>query len=225
MGSIRRAGAPLVYLITDHRATNGRALPEVVARALDGLVVGPPRCRPHPPSSVAVQLRDKDLGGRALFDLGVELRALTSARGVRLFVNDRVDIALAVGADGVHLGDGALAVDDVNALAPEIEIALSTHASAQVALAAADPRVSFVVFGPVFDTPSKRAFGPAQGLSALQAACGLQIPILALGGVEPKAVPACMAAGAAGVACVRGILADDDPAKALRAFFGAIEST
>ena len=70
------------------------------------------------PADVAVQLREKDLEGRALFEIGRRLRAVTTASGVRLFINERVDIALAVGADGVHLGGGALAVDDISAIAP-----------------------------------------------------------------------------------------------------------
>jgi thiamine-phosphate pyrophosphorylase len=142
-----------------------------------------------------------------------------------LFVNDRVDVALAVGADGVHLGGGALTVDDTQALAPRMRIALSTHTMGEVSLAAADPRVSFVVFGPIFDTPSKRAFGPPQGLPSLRAACSAPIPVLALGGVGPDQIPACFGAGASGVASIGAWLRNPAPETVLRRFFEAIEST
>ncbi len=212
--------APLVYLITDRHAARDQSLAKVVASALCALTGSS-----FPRSAVAVQLREKDLTGRALCDLGRELRAVTAAAGVRLFVNDRIDIALAVGADGVHLGGGALTVDDTDALAPGLQIALSTHTAGEVARAAADPRVSFVVFGPVFDTPSKRSFGRAQGLSALHTACAAAIPVLALGGVEPDQIPGCFGAGASGVASMGGVLRNPDPETALRRFFEAIEST
>ncbi len=212
--------APFVYLITDRHATQGRPLTGVIAGALRALQGS------HLPSSaVAIQLREKDLPGGTLIELGRQLRAVTNAAGVRLFVNDRIDVALAVGADGVHLGDGALGVDDAHALAPALQIALSTHSPAGVARAAADPRVSFVVFGPVFETPSKRGFGPPQGLQALRAACASSISVLALGGVGANEIPACLGAGAAGVGCIRGVLSNPDPEAALRRFFEAIEST
>jgi thiamine-phosphate pyrophosphorylase len=212
--------APLVYLITDRHATQGRPLDEVIGQALRAL----PRAN-LPPSAVAVQLREKDLDGRALLDLARRLRILTAAAGARLFVNDRVDVALAAGADGVHLGRGALAVDDVRAIAPELQIALATHSVDDVARAAADDRVSFVVFGPVFDTPSKRAYGPPLGLNLLRAAAASPVPVLAIGGVDRETISACLAAGASGVACIRPILGNGDPETALRGFFEAIERT
>lgn len=213
--------APLVYLITDRRVTAGAGpLPAVIAQGLRTLVDAG-----LAPAALAVQLREKDLGGRALVDLGRALREITANAGARLFVNDRVDVALAIGADGVHLGEGALTVDDAHAVGPALRIALSTHTADQVARAAADPRVSFVVFGPVFDTPSKRAFGPPQGLPALRAACAFSIPVLALGGVRADQIPACFAAGASGVASIRSLLREDGSDGGLRRFFETIEST
>jgi thiamine-phosphate pyrophosphorylase len=212
--------APLLYLVTDRHATEGRPLDQVIARVLAAL----PKVN-RPGSALAVQLREKDLGGRDLLDLARTLRALTAAAGVRLFVNDRVDVALAAGADGVHLGAGALDVADVHLIAPTTQIALSTHSVAEVARAAADGRVSFVVFGPVFDTPSKRAFGPPLGLDALHAAAAQSIPVLAIGGVDAAAAVSCRAAGAAGIACIRPLMSTTDPGTLLDGFFGAIEST
>jgi thiamine-phosphate pyrophosphorylase len=150
MGS--SADAPALVLVTDRHATGGRDLVDVVARALDA---GLP----------AVQLRDKDLSGRALLVLAERLRALTARTGALLLVNDRVDVAVAVGADGVHLGGGSMPVEVVRRmLPPHALIGVSTHAPADVAATAAD----FVVFGPVYATPSKAAFGAPQGVAALR---------------------------------------------------------
>lgn len=215
-----RGAAPLVYLITDRHATAGRPLDEVVARALRALAGAA-----WPPGALAVQLREKDLEARALLALARPLRALTAAARVRLFVNDRVDVALAVGADGVHLGGGALGLGDVRAVAPTLEIAVSTHAVPEAIQTAADPRVSFVVFGPIFDTPAKRAFGPPQGLASLRAACAPGGPVVAIGGIAAGQARACREAGASGVACIRAILGAADPERALAAFFEAIETT
>jgi len=107
-------GAPRVYLITDRRATDGRDLVDAVSRALDG-------AGDHA-SSVAVQVREKDLDARSLLALTRALRSVTARHGSRLFVNDRVDVALAAGADGVHLGGGALSPADVRAVAPGLEL-------------------------------------------------------------------------------------------------------
>ncbi|HEY4186166.1 MAG TPA: thiamine phosphate synthase [Polyangia bacterium] len=212
--------APLLYLVTDRHATRGRPLPEVIARALDGLpgsasVAG----------TVAVQLREKDLAARPLLALARALRAVTTARNVRLFINDRVDVALASGADGVHLGGGALTVEDVDALAPGLAIAASTHSVAEVIQRTAHPRISFVVFGPVFETPSKRAYGPPLGISALRAACATGARVVAIGGIDQDRGRACREAGAAGIGAIRAVLDVPHPDQATAGFFGAIERT
>lgn len=212
--------APLVYLITDRAATDGRAVDEVIAHALGAL---PPAAEAR--AAVAVQLREKDLPAAALLPLAQRLRVVTARAGVRLFVNDRVDVALAVGADGVHLGHGSMSVTDVRAVAPALQLAVSTHSLAEVHAAATTGQVSFVVFGPVFATPSKRRFGPPLGLELLHQACAVGIPVVALGGVDVENAAACRHAGAAGIACIRAVLRNADPDKALTRLFGAIERT
>jgi thiamine-phosphate pyrophosphorylase len=189
--------APWLYIITDRRATGGRPLVEVVAQALSGAGAAPGR--------VAVQLREKDLGGRELFDLARVLRAVTRAAGAPLFVNDRVDVALAVGADGVHLGGGSLSPAQVRSIAPGIRVAASTHNEAELKAAAA-AGVDFVVFGPVFATPSKRGPLALTGLDGLARACGHGVAVLALGGIEPENARGCFIAGAAGVACIHSVI-------------------
>jgi len=201
---------PRLYLITDRDATAGRALTDVVRAAL---AATPADAR----GAVAVQLRDKDLDGRALTTLAHELRALTRAAGAALYVNDRVDVALAVGADGVHLGARALSPADVARVAPALAVAVSTHTRAEVEAAARSPNVRFAVFGPVWDTPSKRPYGSPVGVDALRDAATVGLPLLALGGVTPARVAVARAAGAVGVACIRAICAADDPAGALAA--------
>lgn len=214
------APAPLVYLITDRTATDARPLDQVIAQALQAWP------RPGlPPTALAVQLREKDLPTAELLALARRLRDLTSRAGVRLFVNDRVDVALAVGADGVHLGRQSLDVTDVRALAPALQIAVSTHAPDEVRAAARTGAVSFVVFGPIFDTPSKRPYGAPLGLTALRLACAEGIPVVALGGIEAEKISACRAAGASGIACIRAVLRNTQPQTALTTLFEAIEST
>ncbi|MCW5893528.1 MAG: thiamine phosphate synthase [bacterium] len=197
---------PSLLLVTDRRACGGRDLADVVAAACDA---GLP----------AVQLREKDLCGRALYVLAERLRAVTARRRALLLVNERIDVAVAVGADGVHLGAGALAVPDARTLLPAgALVGVSTHAPEELAATDAD----YAVFGPVWETPSKRAFGPPQGVARLRAAVAAAcVPVLAIGGVEVATAATARAAGARGVAVIRGILAADDPAAATRALHAA----
>ena len=216
----RGATAPRVYLVTDRHATLGRPLGAVVRDALAALDDAP-----FPRTEIAVQLREKDLDARALVTLAHELRAITATAGVRLYVNERIDVALAIGADGVHLGGGALPLADVRAIAPDLGVAVSTHAVAEVAALRGGPRIDFCVFGPVFATPSKQRYGPPLGLPRLAEACALGVPVVAIGGIDAESVAACRAAGASGVACIRAVLSAASPAQVLRGLFEAIEST
>ena len=212
---------PRLYLITDRRATGGRTLVEVVAAALTGIAGSG-----LDPGDVAVQLREKDLDGRALADLGRALRATTAAAGVRLFINDRIDVALAVGADGVHLGGTSLSPAEARAIAPGLALAVSTHGLAEVrAVVGESARAAFAVFGPIRDTPSKRAYGPPLGLEALAEAARLSLPmlpLLALGGLDAGDVPEVVAAGAHGIACIRSVMASTDPTGAVRGLCQAL---
>jgi thiamine-phosphate pyrophosphorylase len=195
---------PPLVLVTDRRATGGRDLVAVVAAALDA---GLP----------AVQLRDKDLPGLTLWRLAEALRTATRRTGALFFVNDRIDIALAVEADGVHLGGASIPVAAARALVgTSALLGVSTHAPAEVDAAAA-AGADFVFFGPVYPTPGKTAVG----VEPLAAATG-RLPVLAIGGVTAAEAPAVRAAGAAGVAVIRAILAAADPAAATRALLAAV---
>lgn len=207
------ARAPALYLITDRHATAGRPLVQVMAQALAGIAAAG-----APGDALAVQLRERDLPGAPLLALARELRALTAAAGAALYVNDRIDVALAAGADGVHLGGGSLTPAEVSAIAPELAVAVSAHGIADLARVAGESNVRFAVLGPIFATPSKQRYGPPLGLGVLGRSLELPIPALALGGVDVQNATACRAAGAAGVACIRAVLGATDPKATVTAF-------
>ncbi|HET8539597.1 MAG TPA: thiamine phosphate synthase [Anaeromyxobacter sp.] len=201
---------PAVHLITD------RALaPDPAARAAAALAgIAPGR--------VAVHLREKDLGGAALLALARALSAACRARGQLLLVNDRLDVALAAGADGVHLPSAGVAPADARRfLGPAALVGVSCHSAADVRRAR-DGGASYATFGPIYDTPSKRPYGEPVGVAALRDAARLGLPLVALGGVTPERVPELRAAGAAGVAAIRAWLAGPDPAAAVRALLGPL---
>ncbi|MBI1736739.1 MAG: thiamine phosphate synthase [Candidatus Rokubacteria bacterium] len=172
----------------------------------------------------AVQLREKDLGALELAALARRVREVTRGGDAMLIVNDRVDVALAVGADAVQRTGASLTVADMRAVAgARLRIGASVHSRAE-ALDADAAGADFIVFGPVYDTPSKRRFGPPQGLAALEAvAAAVRVPVVAIGGVTPARVPELMTAGAAGIAVISGILAAPSPAVATREFLEAID--
>jgi len=152
------------------------------------------------------------------------LRALTAAAGAALLINDRVDVALACDADGVHLPAHGLAVADARALLGRDRlIGVSTHAPDEVAAATA-AGADFAVFGPLFDTPAKRPYGAPLGLDALAAAraAAPSLPLLAIGGIDATRVAAVHQHGADGVAVIRAILAAPDPRAATRALLRSI---
>jgi thiamine-phosphate pyrophosphorylase len=206
------ASAPQLYIVTDRRATGGRPLVEVIAEALEGARGAGDR--------VAVQLREKDLDARSLIELAKQLRMVTAAAGVRLYVNDRIDVAMAVGADGVHLGGRSLAPADVRALAPGLGIGVSTHSRAEVQ-AAADAKADFVVFGPVWATPAKPDW--IIGLAQLEQVTSVPIPVLAIGGIDRRNARSCIEAGASGVACIRSVISTTKLAETVSSLLACIE--
>ncbi len=200
-----------LYLISDrHALPPGRALEATVRAACQG-------------GARAVQLREKDLSARELFSLARRLRELTDEFGARLLINDRIDVALAADADGVHLGGRSLPVAVARTLlGPDKLIGVSTHHEPELAAAHRDG-ADFATFGPVFATPSKAAFGPPQGLAALRSACAVSpLPVFALGGITTDNLAAAMAAGAHGVALIRSVVGAPDPATACHAILARL---
>jgi thiamine-phosphate pyrophosphorylase len=171
----------------------------------------------------ALQLRAKQESTREMVELGRRLKAETEAAGALLFVNDRVDVALVIGADGAHLGDDDLPLEAARRIAPPpflIGRSVDTEAEARVAeLAGAD----YVGAGPVHATPSKLDAAPAigvRGIGAIAAATG--IPVVAIGGVDEETSEAVARAGAAGVAVIRAVMQAADPESAARALVAAV---
>jgi thiamine-phosphate pyrophosphorylase len=197
-------------LVTDRTQTRGRDLVAVVGECL---AAGLP----------AVQVREKDLGAADLAFLCRRLVAPVRDVGAMLVVNDRVDVALAVGADAVQRTHTSLPIDDIRAIAGRrLRVGASVH-SLEDAVDAELKGADWVIYGPVYETPSKRPYGPPQGLDRLAAvARGLRIPVVAIGGVTPARVKEVRAAGARGVAAISAILAADSPAAATRQFLEAL---
>jgi thiamine-phosphate pyrophosphorylase len=151
------------------------------------------------------QLREKLLRPRVLYELASRCAEVTRGSGTRLLVNDRADIARAAGADGVHLTTRSLEATTVRrAFGQDFLIGVSAHAPAE-ARAAREGGADFVVFGPVFDTPSKRALGTPVGVEALREVAHTlsPFPVFAIGGVTRGNARAVLHAGARGVAAIR----------------------
>ena len=155
-----------------------------------------------------IQIREKDLDARALVELARFAVAETRETPARVLVNDRLDVALAANAAGVHLGENSLPVEIVaewrrRSGRLDFLIGASCH-SLDAARAAERGGANYVFFGPVFETPSKAAFGAPQGIERLREVCAaVKIPVLAIGGVNAENLRDCIQAGAAGIAAIR----------------------
>lgn len=161
-----------------------------------------------------IQIREKDLSARELFELTSEaLRR--SDPSCRVLVNDRLDVAIAAGAGGVHLGASSVPVSQAKQVVREktrgadFLVGASVH-SLESAQAAEKSGADYLIFGPVFETPSKVAFGAPQGADQLAKVCkSVSIPVLAIGGIRAKEIRECAAAGSSGIAAIR--LFQDEP--------------
>ncbi len=195
---------PRLHLISDRKLCPLDMLPDVATRAAAGGVD-------------AVHLREKDLCARDLVNVAVRLRSTLSAQTM-LFINDRVDVALASGADGVELGEASLPVDAVEKVAGRrLVIGRSVH-DVDGALRAEADGADFVIAGHVFETASK-AGQAGRGLAFVESvASAVSIPVIAIGGITPERVPDVLSAGAHGVAVLSGILAVNDPEAAARRY-------
>jgi thiamine-phosphate pyrophosphorylase len=155
-----------------------------------------------------IQIREKDLDGARLAELARAVLAQVSPK-CRILINDRLDVAYAVGAAGVHLGERSISVQDAKlftrqkSISQPFSIGVSVH-SLEAAQRAESDGADYVIFGPIFATPSKVAFGEPQGLERLGRICSaLKIPVMAIGGITVETAPQCYARGAAGIAGIR----------------------
>ena len=200
---------PCLLLITDRARLRGRAIEEVVSQAIDGGVN-------------AVQLREKDLPGGDLYDLAITLRAVTRGRAL-LLVNDRLDVALAAGADGVHLPERSVPLRKVRDFAGEACLVGRSVHSVDSAIEAERAGADYLIAGNVYETASKPG-APAAGVELVRAVAGaVRVPVLAVGGITAGRVPDIIAAGADGIAVIAAILDPADPTVAARALRAALD--
>ncbi|MEJ2313183.1 MAG: thiamine phosphate synthase [Nitrospirota bacterium] len=192
-----------LYLVTDRNQTGGRSLIGAVTDALKG-------------GLRAVQLREKDLGTRDLLRLAYEMRQLTLKYDARLFINDRVDIAIAVDADGVQLTQKSMPPFAARRLSSRLIIGVSTH-SLEEALKAQRSGADFITLGPVFATPSKAKYGEPLGVENFrEIAKQVRVPVFAIGGITLENLSEVTSAGASGVAVISSVLG----AKSIRSTAG-----
>jgi thiamine-phosphate pyrophosphorylase len=191
---------PIIYLITGSATTPATTPANSDFQNVLTLVRAATRAR-----IPLVQLREKNLHARTLYELTVRCAEITQGTDTRLLINDRADVSSAARADGVHLTTRSLQTSTIRrTFGPDFLIGVSTHSLAE-ARAAHEEGADFAVFGPVFDTPSKRAYGPPVGLERLREAAHAlaPFPILALGGITLDSASDCLSAGASGIAAIR----------------------
>ena len=193
-----------LYLVTDRRLIQRRDVYWTLEQALDGGVK-------------AVQIREKDLEGGELFRLAERVQRLCKRYRAALFINDRIDVALSVQADGVQLGKNSLPLNIARELlGRERMIGASTHSLAE-ASEAQHQGADFILFGPVFFTPSKAVYGAPQGLAALRKIVeNISVPVYAIGGVNAQNVEEVMNLGVHGVALISAVMAELDPKASTR---------
>ncbi len=182
---------PRIYLISsgEESADNNKLLLNQLARLPRSL-------------SCMVQIREKKLSAKELLSLALKAKAIELPEGTLLLMNERLDIALAAGLDGVHLPENACSANRLRPLAPQLIYGCSVHSLSALRIAE-EAGADYLLFGPVFDTPSKRVYGAPQGLKKLGALCQqTSLPVFALGGITLKNAPLCMAKGAYGIAAL-----------------------
>jgi thiamine-phosphate diphosphorylase len=189
----RKLNLPPLYSILDPDQTRGRSSPEVLRQLLDGGVR-------------LLQLRAKSLTSREFLRLAVETRELTRLANCRLVINDRLDVALACGADGVHLGQEDLPLQGARKLVREKIIGISTHDVAQARQAERDG-ADYIGFGPMFGTQTKDTGYAARGVTMLaEIRQAVKLPIVAIGGITEANAREVWQAGADSVAIISDIL-------------------
>ena len=200
-----------LHLVTDSALCGERGVLAVVEAAVSGGVS-------------CVQLREKTLGTRAFVERARALKASLAPLGVPLIINDRVDVALACGADGIHVGQGDMAPADVRQLLPDALLGLSIETLEQLDRAELEP-VDYYGISPVFSTATKKDAAAAVGLEGLRLMRSrTRRPLVAIGGITPENAQSVVAAGADGLAVVSALCAAPDPAAVAREFVGQLQA-
>ncbi len=197
-----------LIVITDRTLAGDRSVRDVVTAALEA---GAP----------AIQLRDKGANAATLLEEGRELLALVRRFGARLFINDRLDVALALGADGVHLGPDDLPIAAARRIAPDLLIGCSTD-HPDTARAAERDGADYIGCGAVFGTSTKDVGTEAIGIERLnEVAADVAIPVVAIGGIDATNINRIASSRAAGAAVVGTVMTAQDPRAHVRLLMGA----
>lgn len=200
----RRRFDPSLYVVTDRPLARGRPLEAVVRAAIAG-------------GATAVQLREKEASTRTFLELAQALRALTREAGVTFIVNDRIDVALAVDADGVHVGQDDMPAALARRLIGPDRILGVTAANEEQARRAQDDGADYIGCSAVFATATKRDAGVPLGLEGLRRlARAVRIPVVAIGGINAANAAGVMGCGVAGIAVVSAVVAAEDVEAAAR---------
>jgi thiamine-phosphate pyrophosphorylase len=193
-----------LYLVTDRGLSHGRSTADIVRAAVRGGVT-------------CVQLREKECSTREFIAEALAVRDFLKSRGIPFIINDRVDIALAVGADGVHLGQGDMPLAMARSLLGESKIIGISAESLRGAIEAESGGADYLGVSPIFATPTKTDTAAPLGLEGLRAIRReVKLPLVAIGGLDASKATAVVAAGADGLAVVSAIVAADDPELAAR---------
>jgi thiamine-phosphate pyrophosphorylase len=201
-----------LYVLTDARAARGRPLVDLVAAALEG-------------GATAIQLREKAQSTLVQVELGRELRRLTREADALLIVNDRVDVAYAVGADGVHLGQDDLPAPVARAILGNDAIIGGSAGNLDELARALAGGVDYLGVGPMYPSGSKADAGPAigpAGLATIRRAT--ELPIVGVGGIDADNIGAVIAAGADGAAVISAVIGTEDARAAARRVRTAVEA-
>jgi len=211
MDRMRRFQQAGLYLVTSQALSRGRSTLEIVDAALAGGVR-------------LIQLREKEMPMPDFLRLAAQIRTRTDGAKALLIINDRLDVALAVGADGVHLGQADFPIAPARRLAPDLIIGASTHSPAE-AQAAEHAGASYINVGPLFPTQTKQISGEFLGLEGLsKIALHVTIPWTVMGGIKQKHIPDLLKAGARTIAVVTAVTAAADPAQAARNLLSLIRA-
>jgi len=201
-----------LYLVTDRALARGRPLEDVIRPAVAGGVT-------------AVQLREKDLDSREFYETALRITALLRGKNVPLFINDRVDVAIAAGTEGIHVGQQDLPAHVVRRMAPPgmlLGVSVATPEEAHIAEIA---RADYVSVSPVFLTPTKPDATGAVGLEGVQRIrAATRLPLLAIGGIGVANARAVIEAGADGVSVVSAVMSAEDPEAAARELLDQVQA-
>jgi thiamine-phosphate pyrophosphorylase len=196
------AGRLRLHVLTDREWSRGRDVLTVAKAALDG-------------GATVLQLRDKNAGGRQLIEEGLALRALTRERGALLIVNDRIDIALAIDADGAHVGQEDVPATFARQLLGPQRILGVSAATLEEARGAVEAGADYLGIGPIYPSRGKAEAGPATGVYILtELARHYTLPLVAIGGITAENAPEIVHAGASGVAVITAVVFAEDIAEA-----------